>query len=84
MKEIDTISPSDLFATLGVEDNESSRKIFQAAFSFLLYINVGDELNLPNAQITKIAPDMLVIDQKLDNKATMDQIFRNKILKVDL
>ena len=78
------LSPSELFNTLGVKDNEEARKVFEATLSFLLYIEVGDVIKLPTATIKKISHDKLAINQTVVNDSNLLKLLKNKIIEVDI
>lgn len=83
MKKV-KLSPSDLFKTLDVKDEEEARKVFEATISFLLYIEVGDEIKLPTATIKKISHDKLAISQTTVNKSNLLKLIKNKVIEVDV
>lgn len=83
MKKV-KLNPSDLFKTLNVKDEEEARKVFEATLSFLLYIEVGEEVHIPSAVIKKISHDKLVISQTVSDRDTMLKLLHKRIIKVDL
>lgn len=83
MKKV-KLSPSDLFKTLNVRDEEEALKVFEATLNFLLYIEVGEEIRLPSTTFKKISHDKIAINQTVTDRDTMLKLFKKRIIEVDL
>ena len=83
MKKV-KLSPSDLFKTLNVKCEEDARKVFEATLSFLLYIEVGEEIRLPSVTFKKISHDKLAIIQQVVNKDNMLKLHKKRIIEIDI
>lgn len=83
MKKV-KLNPTDLFKAVGVENEEEALKVFEATLSFLLYIEVGDEIKLPSVTIKKLSNDILAIDQKVTDRETMLRLFGKRVIEVDI
>jgi len=77
-----SVTPSELFQVLDVENEEEALRIFEAAFSFLTYLKVGDELRLSNLIIKKISDDLLHIDPLTNGPEVVDFLSKKKIIRL--
>lgn len=83
MKKV-KLNPSDLFKTLNVKDEEEALKVFEATLSFLLYIEVGEEIRLPSVTIKKISHDKLAINQRIVDPSNLSKLLKKRIIEIDL
>jgi hypothetical protein len=83
MKKV-KLSPSDLFKTLNVKDEEEALKVFEATLNFLLFIEVGEEIRIPSTTIKKISHDKLAISQTVSDRDTMLKLLHKRIIEVEL
>ena len=83
MKKVN-LSIEDLFKSLDIKDESEARKVFEAAFNFLLYIEVGESIELPSCTIKKISHDKLAISQSISNQCNLVRLKKGHVIKVDI
>lgn len=76
-----TIQPSDLFKILNVEDNEDTRRVLSATLNFLVYLNVGDRVEISNLSFNKIGTDLIQINSKIELKSILDSFEKGCVIK---
>jgi hypothetical protein len=80
--KVHNITPSELFQVLDVENEEEALKVFEAAFSFLLYLKVGDELRLSSMTIKKISDDLVRVESDTSGPDVIDFLARKRIIRL--
>lgn len=77
-----TVSPSDLFQVLEVENEEEALKVFEAAFSFLISMKAGDELRLSQSVIKKISDNLVHVEPLTSGPEVVDFLARRRIIRL--
>jgi len=79
-----TIQPENLFKVLKVEDNKDTRMVLASTLKYLVYLNIGDKIEIKDVTFTKIGKDLIHIDTEIDLNSLVDNFEKSKIIRFPL
>lgn len=84
MSESAVLQPKELFNLINVENKEEAERVLAVAYSFLLYLKVGEKLVTSTATFNKIGHDLIQIDSKVSPELITSELVGKKIIKLPL
>ena len=79
--ETHVVQPSEVFKMLGISNTKEAHRVFETALEFLAYMKVNEELQTSFADFTKIAPDLIQMEVKIDLDQVSNSLEKKKIIK---
>ena len=71
----------DIINQLGVENKDDGEKIFNFIISMFAYIKVGDSIQTPLIDFTKVDTNFMMIQTKIEPEDITDSLEKAKIIK---
>jgi hypothetical protein len=81
-KVITVQQPSDIYDLLDIRNRDEADKVLAAAYSYLVYLKVGDSLQTSRLTFNKISSDIIQIEVNLDPNILIDELEAKRIIKI--
>jgi len=78
------VQPSDIFKLLRIKDEDEAKKILTNAYNLLLYLQPGDQLQVPSADFEKISHDLLYLKPHIKLDQTLNTLEKSRIINLVL
>jgi len=57
---------ADILEVMGIEPSQDAEKAFSAGLGYLLYLDVGDEINVGTTTFKRLSSDTFTVNQDID------------------
>ena len=77
-----TFQPAEIYAMLGVRNTEEAEKVLTMAYNLINYLSVGDSIQTSVVCFTKLSPDLVYLESKINKQDVTDTLIKKKIIRV--